>query len=216
MKKDFRILFLDVKLHYFMYFIPILIIYCLFMPYCLSQTQYITDSQSKEITYFMISQRYLSIFIVYYLWLTLKNYIDGPLTEVLMSIDYGYKVKFVIYSLLGYLIILLPYFIATYFLLDNVVISILGIIFEICILSCVFYGLIIILKNSIVALGVMIIAIMLFTQVFVIEEAYILFHVSILTSHLSIYYWIEQIFIGIIMVCLGIFNEKKSKSFKVC
>lgn len=207
MKKDLNILFLDLKLHLFAYLLPIVIIYCAFMPYLHLQIQYINDSFEKELTYFTFSQKFLTIFIVYYLWLFIKNYIDGPMVEVIGSMDYKYRMRFLIYSLITYLFILIPYFIMTYVELGNVLYSIMGLIFQFIILGCMFYGLVMITRNSLTIFAFLIVFIMLFTQFFRMENYYILFHVTLLASSLSKQYWIFHSFVGVIMLGIGIFNE---------
>lgn len=209
MKKDLKILFLDFKSHVFIYILPIFIIYCVFIPYTLSQLHYISSPYEREMTYFGMSQKYLTIFIIYYLWLLIKNSIDGPMTEVLASMDYKYHVRYVIYSILLYIIILIPYFIITYQTLGNVVQSVLGLIFQLIILSCAFYGMVMMFGNSLMILSFIIIFIILFTQFFLMQDYYLLFHVSALASELPSSYWTFHSLVGLIMIVIGVFFEIK-------
>ena len=209
MSKDIKLVFLEMKTHIFMYILPLVIIYCIFMPYCISEIQYIDNPMQKELTYFMIAQRYLNIFIVFYLWLLFRNYIDSDLVETLISIDSRYRIRFIFYAMIIYIIALFPYFIISYILLDGCIYLILGLIFEFIILSCIFYRLTMLFKNCLITLISIIIFILLFTHFFIMEEPYILFDPTILTSQLSMTYWICQICIGIVMIIIGFIIEKK-------
>lgn len=207
MKKDLNILFLDIKSHFIAYLFPILMIYCAFVPYVKMQLQYMSEPFERELTYFSLSQQFLNVFIVYCLWLIMKNYLDGSMVEVLASMDHKYKIRYLLYAIIGYLIILIPYFIITYIELGHVFYSIFGLIFEFIILACVFYGFLMLLRNSLVILGFLIIFIMLFTQFFKMEEFYILFHVTMLAQTLPMQYWIFHSLIGIVMLGIGLYIE---------
>ena len=50
MSKDIKLVFLEMKTHIFMYILPLVIIYCIFMPYCISEIQYIDNPMQKELT----------------------------------------------------------------------------------------------------------------------------------------------------------------------
>jgi hypothetical protein len=209
MKKDLSLILIDIKNYIFIYILPIFIIYCFFLPYLISEIQPIQNPVEKELTYFIISQKYLNIFVVYYGWLLLRNYIESDLVETLMCLDTHYRIRKVFYAFVLYIIILIPYFIMTIIMLDHYLYLILGLVFEFIILICIFYGMTMLLKSCLITFVSLIIIILLFTQFFIVEEPYILFHPTLLTSQLPISYWIIQSCIGVGILIIGFLIEKK-------
>lgn len=87
----------------------------------------------------------------------------------------------------------------------------MSLIIEFMIISILFYEIGLLSNNSIVTVGIMIIFEIIFTQFFVIDSSFVLFHVAKLSVDLKHKYWIIQSCIGIIFMIDGKYCEKQQK-----